>query len=366
MKAPGLRGGGRSKPKSPSEPEFSGWLGSSRPQPGPPSRIVLGSGRPQPPQVRKLLVSMRIRFSLAVLGLLTGAALGAAALPERPNSPGRLGDLTPSRRRAIEVNLKVFDGLPKAERLAILRLDAELAGLEAGERQDLLDAMRRYRLGLASLPPARRIAIKGVEDPEKKAQQMAKALGKAAPTGGGSNRLGAEERLAIGLQISTLCQESLLVSASRALAWFDLPEAARASIAANRDPRAAFRRAVTRAGKLPEIIDLVVARLGMGDVAATRRPNFRAALRRRIEGGPRPPALELNALKLAELEFIRRNVSDPVEPEALAAFEATLPTWTRESFDPLPPDAATLRLSLIYRIAEPIDDDRPGARSAPR
>jgi hypothetical protein len=62
------------------------------------------------------------------------------------------------------------------------------------------------------------------------------------------------------------------------------------------------------------------------------------------------------ARRAAEIRFLTRGDFRPVEPRRLERFATSLPGWFRQTFDSLPPDAARLRLALLYRLIYPRDE----------
>ncbi len=69
--------------------------------------------------------------------------------------------------------------------------------------------------------------------------------------------------------------------------------------------------------------------------------------------------------RLAENYYFIEHPPETVDPENLLRFETALPSWFRPSFDPLPPDEARRRLTILYRLVYPHPQEMP-VEKAPR
>jgi hypothetical protein len=68
-------------------------------------------------------------------------------------------------------------------------------------------------------------------------------------------------------------------------------------------------------------------------------------------------------------EAARRRIADhfyfiehppaAVAPESLMRFDAALPSWFRSPFNPFPPEEATRRLTILYRLVYPASKEMP-------
>ncbi len=331
--------------------------------------------RPDPARCRSPL-----RAGVAALAMLVVAPSPAAA--GEPEDLARLAAMPPERRRELAANLGAFDRLPADERAAIRKLDAELAGLPDDERSRLVEVMRRYRHWLDGLDPKRREQVeKAPVDKRAALVQQFRAEDAQA----------ARRRFeAVWVRSSTTSPVSVFETAYLIQVWFAIDPDERAAFESQRggeriQPLARLGQQKGLRRDLRPLLDELEALRGDVDsgvptkaLGLARRdldelrtllqdgdfPERPAALKKAIRGAP-------NVMRLIEARFLRKFDPAPVGPAELARFEASLPSILTATIDPLPPDAARRRLTILYRLAfgdGPMPDiapARPPAASTP-
>jgi hypothetical protein len=68
--------------------------------------------------------------------------------------------------------------------------------------------------------------------------------------------------------------------------------------------------------------------------------------------------------KLDEVQVLHDLEAQTVDSSNLERFESSLPSWARESLDPLPPDAARRRLKVLYRLVFSPPEEIPSGKPA--
>src|SRR5207249_10847844 len=70
-------------------------------------------------------------------------------------------------------------------------------------------------------------------------------------------------------------------------------------------------------------------------------------------------------IRRLEAIYFRTHEPEPVDPQRLGWFEEALPSWLDELIDPLPPEAARRRLTILYRLVFPPPEEMPAPRPEP-
>ncbi|MEO6808639.1 MAG: hypothetical protein ABI353_05955 [Isosphaeraceae bacterium] len=294
-------------------------------------------------------------LSILVLSLLA-ALVQSTSANDADVSRKRLAAMPLEHRQTLANNLERFDTLPGDEQAAIRRLDQQLADAEPTDRQRYLDVMRRYHVWLQTLTKDQRQGL-AAASPE---QRMALV-----------KRYRVEQRQTIDaqptldwVQLTRLTTPDLEKTARRLKVWFNLDRAERAAVSALRDPDEQATRLdeLGRANGVSrdfrrERQDLAarldVARKQLETELARRKLDGTSISKKRADAVA--PRLKAAAVKhrLNDLLIVREFKPEPVDPARLIRFEADLPSWVRESLDPLPPESAWRRLHLLYRLVFP-------------
>jgi Protein of unknown function (DUF3106) len=280
----------------------------------------------------------------------------------------RLRSLPRAQRVRLARNLDELDRLPPGQRRAVEQLDARLAELPPTERRRYQALMHRYHLWVQGLEPAQRQQLLAAPVAERlDLIRQLRAAGRRAPDRRGD---------AIWDRSTIFNPVSPFEAAHRIKVWLALEPSQRAELA-RRDPSDAAKQ-LDRLGQergieteRPREIEELRSRLesglpvrdgplsakelqelkrqfpllagaGLRGLAATKRAQVRAALVRRLEAS-----------------YLRTHAPTPVDAAQLTRFEAALPSWMDEVLDPLPPEAARRRLTILYRLVFPAPQEMP-------
>ncbi len=111
---------------------------------------------------------------------------------------------------------------------------------------------------------------------------------------------------------------------------------------------------------------------GVTDDRANLRRQFQREVNERLRDRPgrgllletmKPQARDALTKRLVDARFLQDYEPAPVSPANLDRFIAGVPFWVLDSLAPLPPEAARLRLHLLYRLVFPAPDEVPTASS---
>lgn len=309
---------------------------------------------------------MRRPFGAILPILLVAWALPPASeLLQEPMA--RLRAMPHEERIALQANLRRFRELGPDARSRIQRLDAELAAMPDAERARYVSLMDRYSHWLATIPPETRAEIEAAT-PERRVEIITQHQADREPA---RNR--GERPTWVRSEIFNpvpIFEVYYLLQI-----WVRLDEGQKREVdreVSLRDRRARLEQFGRQLGveRNPEFLDEF--RRAFEEI----RQRFGARLnppRLSPEDLLRPWPTEKRSLGApaakaqAQLERTRgvvlRNIeakwaagtidsAKPVPPAELTAFEARLPGWYRETVDPLPPDSARERLTLLYRLLE--------------
>ncbi len=314
---------------------------------------------------------------LSGAGLLFSWFAPTAEVDRATTGIERLREMPLEYRRQLAAELDRFDLLPTSEQKLIRSLDGQLAELSAEEQSRLRTTMRNYfrweqslnaeqRESLRSAPPSRRMELVR----EFRAQQTSQELT--------STDLDLEPG-SIWSRSATFNPLPIIEAAYLVKAWISLDEQGR-----------------DRIERLPSLEDRMEA-LRELSADADHRGNFGqveewenrilsrmpAPLRQRFEGqdaerypfrfDPRsrasPARKSQNRLRLLRSmeSWLIQEFGDEIPTVAtpqLLSFESSLPVWLRETFDPLPPEAALHRLTILYHLVLN-DQDLPAPAPMP-
>jgi hypothetical protein len=252
------------------------------------------------------------------------------------------------QRKLLAKNLERFDKLDRKERDAIEALDRELQDADPTVRARYLSVMRRYHLWLRSLPEEKRLQVESAP-PDQRLDMVVKLL-KSDPAAKSANT--------VWTQSSALSPKLLLQQAYWIKIWFSLtPE--------ERKPFNNPEHANTRLTKLEELgrrKGITAERAKMEDAmkeTVARPLQAQTKLRNQYLTRKAAAKAERGRQLLDELLYVRFAHPAPVDPANLRRFANVIPSWIRESLDPLPPDAAKHRITLLYRMIYPEGEEIP-------
>jgi hypothetical protein len=258
-----------------------------------------------------------------------------------------------SRREALLKNLDRFRALPAAEQHAIRELDRRIAEEDPAVRARHLTLLRRYHVWLAGLPEAQRKAMEAAS-PNERLNLINEAL-RAESTGGVAH---ARNDARIWTQLTNLSPVLLVDQSHWIRLWLGLtPEQ---------------RQAIQKKGLSESERVRLLEQFGLENGMRDERPAIRRAeadaLLRTIEDRPRlkkkyeqSKAAAKRAMvgRINERRSLMEHADAQVDRAQLDQFVASIPSWLLSPVDSLPPDAARLRMRVLYRMIFPEGTEMP-------
>lgn len=291
------------------------------------------------------------RPTIAALLLVLGAAT-VRAEDEPARNLARLRTIPRAERQALARKLQEFDALGRDQQANLRQLDAQLSELEPAERARYLELAHRYHSWLRRLPEAQRRALAAASPDER--------LGLVLKLRTEQRQARSVRPYADLLQVSSLNRSPLRATARRLRVWFRLDPKQRAEVQKIKDPRRRDQRFQELARELQIGRELGGQRQEFkAEEEAVRKALGPRLLKRRPNGGPTASPPEAVWQRLAELRYLKDHPPAPIEPRNLDRFESSMPSWIRETLDPLPPDAARQRLRVLYRLVFPEGQEIP-------
>jgi hypothetical protein len=303
--------------------------------------------------------------------------LGLVAVPSRAGEAENLERLEAvplAQRQRLAENLGRFDRLDARQRRAVQQLDEQLAALPAEERQRYQRLMHRYHLWTQGLNPQQRQDLQAAP-PAARLERI--------------KRLRAEQRQGRDPRLETVWTRS---AAFNPFSLFEVSYLIKVWLALGPTERAELdtmdlSARVQRLERLGQDRGISRERLVPADLEDLRRQIERGLpvrdgvfSRKELDELKRPldtlPALKgplalrkmqarSNVLRRLETLYFRRHDPEPVVPQRLGRFEEALPSWLDEMIDPLPPEAARRRLTILYRLVFPHPEEMPEPKPGP-
>lgn len=309
--------------------------------------------------------------------------LGLVAVPARAGEAEnlqRLESLPRTQRLRLAEDLDRFDRLEPGQRQEVRQLDQRLADLPPSERQRYQKLMHRYHLWFQGLEPAQQQELQAA--PAQKRLDLIKRFRvEQRQTQAEARRIDS-----VWIRSAVFNRDSPLEVAYLIKVWLALEPQERAEIEKLELPARVQR----------------LERIGQDRGIAKERPADLEELKRRIESGQplregphsRKELEELKrqveavtglkslapfkkaqtrsaALRRLETNYFWTHEPEPVDSQKLSRFEAALPSWLDEMIDPLPPEVARRKLSILYRLVFPHPrempepkPEKPGAKPA--
>jgi hypothetical protein len=306
---------------------------------------------------------MRRPIAPIVVLLLTSAAPIARADDEGENRK-RIEAMPRERRLHLsEVLDKQFDALPPAERTAIRDLDASLVKLDPEVQARYRTLLRRYHVWAGGLDDAQRkqLADAGSID----ARLALAAKWKKAEREADTRR---RRNLVMGVHPGDLGTIPPFEMANALRVWIELNPRERAEVEKHdRIPQRlsalrmlGFKKRIFGRPFNDATEESLLARLENDERVKTTFPKWVAKREKKAEPDPAKKAVVLNPLhQLAESLYFMEHPPEPVSPAHLEQFDADIPVWLRATLDPLPPDDARRRLTILYRQIYPPGKEIP-------
>ncbi|MGE3819146.1 MAG: DUF3106 domain-containing protein [Isosphaeraceae bacterium] len=287
----------------------------------------------------------RLAVALAWINLAICASLAAQDSDTR-----RLQSLSRERRQSLAAKLQEFETLDPAERARVRALDQKLAELPETQRADYLAVLRRYHVWLSGLSEAERAEINDAP-PTLRASVVSRIKTEQ------SSRVPSPPLFLLAADFGGFSPFDL---ANRMKVWLALDAAQKAEI--NRLEEPARSRRLQELGR-----SLGVSAVGRISQAQEDQAFDRARRSAIFPLLNRPEELvKVGRLKqrLAESAYFSENPPAKVSPENLLRFAEAMPIWMRSLIDPMPPDDARKRLTVLYRLVFPAPAELPSAAPA--
>jgi hypothetical protein len=278
-----------------------------------------------------------------------------------PAAAARLRTLPREERLVLAKNLNRFDLLSSSEQAALRTLDSQLTRLPADDRTRLMSLLQCYHLWILGLPEAKR-------------KELAAASGDArlalVQQSRDQTRAQKGPRNAFLLtQFAWLSPISLFETSHLIKIWLNLKPEEQAKIEKTAPAE--------RGKKLHELGPYVgVPQEKRPSVAewdkVRKHINSKENLKKRFDA-LKAQAKDNQARRLMEAHYFLDNEPAPVALRKLLQFESALPSWFRDQYSLLPPEAARRRLTILYRLVfpegqempEPKPKNEPGQAAAP-
>ncbi len=285
------------------------------------------------------------------LAVATLATVLIAAVVDGDSKWARLRSLPRAERARLTDALQKFDVLYKSDRQkAIKDLDRRINELEPAQCAHYLSVLRRYHNWLDRLPENKQTLVKDASPGERMA--IVKKLAAEYPV--------APARPLRFLQFIDVGDYSPFELAAFYQIWKGLTPTERGQIdkmaGANR-VRELHRRAAKK--KLPTEIkpadfneEQALANFKNGSelLALPQRKVLKLLL---DNDDGKTDVLRRQAINAYYLEPAVKSQIKAVDPDNLVKFLAGFPGWLRSTFDHYPPDEATRRLTIVYRLVYP-------------
>ena len=282
---------------------------------------------------------------------LLALAQAAPAVASDDENAARLREMPLGQRQRLVGALEEFGRLPSAEQASVREVDRKLQSLPAADRANYYAAMRRYHLWLNALPETRRNEVLGLPpaDRMKAVSRIVKeqqARPSTAPP---------------FFQMADTVGVPLFDLANRIKVWLALPKAQKDELERIAEPAARQRR-LAELAKTLKVTPVVRPHLNPDDELIGRYAKKRLFPElQKTEDFTKAARKQ----RLAEHAYFLEHPPAKVKPENLTRFTAALPSWFRSTYDPLPPDEARRRLTILYRIVFPPDSEFLEPKPAP-
>ncbi len=301
---------------------------------------------------------------LSVLALASVGTSVARAADESAQAV-RLERMPIVHRLQLAETLNRFDALSDGEQAAVRGLDEAVSRLDPAVQARYRVVLRKYHAWIATLDDAKKTEL--VTAPTVDAKLALVARWKKAERATGD---GVKSKLVLGVHPGDLGGMPPFEMANLMRVWFGIDDKEKARIdsmklLSNRIDelrRIGIEKQMIFHRFPPQEEAAIVARLEANEKVKQIFPNYakRAdlpATKKKAENRPGPLANPLH--HLAESIYFSEHPPRPVALVNLVRFEAELPRWFRGSLDPLPPEDANRRLTILYRLIYPHPEEMP-------
>jgi len=299
----------------------------------------------------------------AILAMLLSA--GTAPAQDAEANAKRLKAMPPERRQALMANLRRLDGeLDPAERAAVRALDAKLAELDPGTRDDLRKTMRRYYLWLQTLPPDQRKLVETAAPDDRRVvvQKIRDERRRARAAEGPKD----------WMQVSSMSAGQLQQAAFLLKSWFGLDAQGKAEVLGQADPakreeklgelgknRGAWASLRVGGTEFDEFLEQHGNTIVEREVKKAGKAGLKSEARKKLLEDARKSFSPDQLRRIREAMYLRGEPATSVTPARLRQFEAEIPEFLRQRLENLPPEAAHRRLEILYRLVFPHGHEIP-------
>lgn len=288
-----------------------------------------------------------LTFTLTLLGTLS--LPGAVPSSNAPDNWERLRTMPPELRNHLADQLKAFNLLDRDEQEAVRTLDRKVASEPDEDRATDYAVLRRYHLWLQTLTEAQRAELSATP-PSKRFALVTKIL---------AERKGNDPTESSFYHYVDFNGVSPFELAQRIEVWLKLSDVQKAKVAKLLEPDRHRRMGqYVREMKIPhqrptpsEIEALYDRALESG-----RFPYLKKTEEARKQAKQNSKEAEKQTRikhRFVDNYYFVEHPPAKVNPDKLLQFDRALPFWIRGGLDPLSPDEARRRLTVLYRLVYP-------------
>lgn len=265
---------------------------------------------------------------------------GAALTADLSENQQRLRSMPLARRQELLRRLDAFERLEPRERAALRDLDEKILETEPAVRARYLNVLHQYHRWLQTLSERQRQQI--AQAPPDQRIDVVRPLLDAAPMPADTSALDV-----LSAQSPALNPLSLLDQAHYINVWLKLDAANKKEI--ERSPPAERTSRIDQLGRELKIVDDRQERIRRFEEDVRPRLLARLPAAKKIESKNGKAKADM-VRRMFDTWYLTRTKAIPVEPNEINRFAAALPDWLRSTLDDLPPAAAQLRLTVLYRL----------------
>lgn len=269
----------------------------------------------------------------------------------------RLRDMPLSRRNDLLKNLDRFRALPSAEQTTIRDFDRQLSEEDPAVRARHLALLRRYHAWLATLTDTQRKSLQSAGTDERIAliNEYLKAEHKSSALTRNDSK--------IWTQLTSLSPVLLVDQAHWIRIWLKLTPKQREQLSKKGLGEAERLRLLEQFGRENGIDEPRPSVQGPDSESVLRTIQARPKLKKYFDQA-KPATKRAMTGRIGERRYLMQNASAQVDSKHLDRFIAALPSWLLISVDSLPPDAASLRMRILYRMVFPEGTEMPVVETA--
>ena len=305
-----------------------------------------------------------MRTKAATIAVLAVGSIATARGDDADNRI-RLEAMPREQRVHLSKTLDEYDVLPGPDRAAIRNLDAALARLDPDVQARYRALLRHYHVWVNGLDDAQKEQLAKAPSLEAKLALVTKwrKVEREADTRAKRNMIFGVQPGELGILPPWEMADALRI-------WLKLDESERKEVEKHEKVRDRLLRLWTYARTKnalrrpfpPRAEESLVTRLQEDELIQSAFRNWISKREKKAESEtPKPEGAKKAELPkvgnplqdplhhLAESLYFSQHPPEPVMPEHLEQFDAQIPSWLRATLDPLPPDDARRRLTILYR-----------------